>query len=305
MTSTPNDYWNQDIPHCDQKFYTAFCILQSAISDYSIACDLRSRNCLNWSATAYYYSMVHASRLICFLAVGDYPMNHQKLASLFSGTDQVWTSWLTKFNRTPGTETSRSIISNFYSNNSLQSEQSLESIGQILSQSCNCRNDSNYEMLLMAHELNHQFVSPSFKSLTKSLNAQSESIIPFAIEAFKIFIDTNGGTQNQRSDYWYSYLNWNKWNEGLSHIIKFIRYRLQDNVRSEVRTASPNRIQLTKSTIRKIEQWIQPLKLPLVNDDYANEVFENIKYGTFIGKQNIMHRFSDAVNELKELSVFA
>jgi hypothetical protein len=295
MTLTPNDFWNQDNAHRDQKFYTAFCILQSALSDYSLGCDLRDRNCLNWSVTAYYYSMVHATRLICFLAIGDFPTSHQKLASLFFQSRPVTTSWLRYFDGIAGVNVSRSNISNYYSNSTLSADPSLERIGNILKLSCKCRNDSNYEMLLMAHEVNHKFVSPSFKKITKSLNSHSESIFPIAVDAFKVFIDVN----DQRSDYWYSYLNWHKENEGLGHIKRFIEYRLLDNMKSDV--SFSDRLQLTTSIIRKIDHWIQPLKIHSINDDHANEVYGNIKYGTFLCKQRLMTRFSSAVHELEQI----
>jgi hypothetical protein len=294
---TPNDFWNQDTIHRDQKFYTAFCILQSALSDYSLGCDLRNRNCLNWSATAYYYSMVHATRLICFLAVGDFPTNHQKLASLFSSSGKFKTTWLNNFNGTQGMDLSCSIILNYYSQSSIIKKPLLERIGKILTLSCDCRNDSNYEMLLMAHELDHQYVSPSFDNLTKSLGTHAESFFPVAIDAFKIFIDTDGGTQHPRSNYWYSYLNWHKENEGLGHIKKFITHRLQDNMSSEKQESS-QRIQFIGSILNKNDHWIQPLKILPVNEDFANEVYENCKYDVFIGKKKLMRDFSQDVSEL-------
>lgn len=301
MPPTPNDFWNRDTTHRDQKFYTAFCILQSAMSDYALGCDLKSRNCLNWSATAYYYSMVHSSRLICFLAEGDFPTNHQKLASLFSSSGNVKTTWLNNFNGTPGIDTSRSQISNYYAGSSLITDSLLEKMGNVLIHSCDCRNDSNYEMLLMAHELNHEYVSPSFDKLTRSLNIHAESFIQVAIDAFKIFVDTNGGTQNPRSNYWYSYLNWHEENEGLGHIIKFITHRLQSNLSSRGREESPNRTQFITSTINKIDQWVKPLKNHPIDENFANEVHENIEYGIFIGKKNIMQDFSRNVDELGKI----
>jgi len=56
---TPEEYWNQDQQHQDQKFYTAFCLLGAACSDYAVGMDLQAERKLNWAATALYYSMVH------------------------------------------------------------------------------------------------------------------------------------------------------------------------------------------------------------------------------------------------------
>jgi hypothetical protein len=67
-----NEYWEQDSASSDQKFYTAFCILASACSDYAVGTELRLRKKLNWACTVLYYSLVHAARLICFVETGDF-----------------------------------------------------------------------------------------------------------------------------------------------------------------------------------------------------------------------------------------
>jgi len=44
---TPEEYWNQDPQHQDQKFYTAFCLLGTACSDYAVGMDLQTERKLN------------------------------------------------------------------------------------------------------------------------------------------------------------------------------------------------------------------------------------------------------------------
>ena len=56
-----------------QRFYIGFCLFFSAIQDWALGQkELRVHN-LNWSATCSYYSLVHAGRLLTFLALGDFP----------------------------------------------------------------------------------------------------------------------------------------------------------------------------------------------------------------------------------------
>ncbi len=33
---TPEEYWNQDVRHQDQKFYAAFCLLGAACNDCAV-----------------------------------------------------------------------------------------------------------------------------------------------------------------------------------------------------------------------------------------------------------------------------
>ena len=69
----PEDFWNKDEKHQDQKFYVSFCLLESALGDFAIAQDTHSHNKLSWASIMYYYSLVHAMRLICFIVNGDFP----------------------------------------------------------------------------------------------------------------------------------------------------------------------------------------------------------------------------------------
>lgn len=80
---TSEEYWGQDAQRQDQKFYTAYCLLGAACSDYAVGIDLRRQRRLNWSATALYYSLVHCGRLACFVACGDFPSGHEELKRLF------------------------------------------------------------------------------------------------------------------------------------------------------------------------------------------------------------------------------
>lgn len=57
----PNEFWEEDDCYRDQKFYTAFCILEVACSDYVAGVMLERQKVLNWACTAFYYSLVHAA----------------------------------------------------------------------------------------------------------------------------------------------------------------------------------------------------------------------------------------------------
>lgn len=54
------DYWQADDRRRDQYFYIGFALLAAVVNDYAVGRDLHLSRKLNWAASAYYYSMVHA-----------------------------------------------------------------------------------------------------------------------------------------------------------------------------------------------------------------------------------------------------
>ena len=79
------EYWRAVPERLPQRFYIAFCLLMSSVQDLILGQKERESNNLNWSATCFYYSLVHGGRLLCFLALGDYPTKHADLRKLLSG----------------------------------------------------------------------------------------------------------------------------------------------------------------------------------------------------------------------------
>lgn len=69
-----------------QRFYIAFCLLRSSVQDSLLGLKEQSSANLNWSATCSYYGLVHAGRLLTFIALGDYPMSHADLRRLLGTT---------------------------------------------------------------------------------------------------------------------------------------------------------------------------------------------------------------------------
>jgi len=56
----------------------------SSVQDLILGQKEQESNNLNWSATCSYYALVHGGRLVCFLGLGDYPMQHAELRNLLS-----------------------------------------------------------------------------------------------------------------------------------------------------------------------------------------------------------------------------
>ena len=148
----PNEFWESADCYRDQKFYTVFCMLVSACSDYAIGVKLKRQKCLNWACTSFYYSMVHAMRVICFMETGDFPTGHDRLAAIFNGeqrrVDRTWVSANSRY-FPQGVEPNRNFQ---FALTSLEERQRL---GEVLDNARILRNDANYEGLLISHEYNH------------------------------------------------------------------------------------------------------------------------------------------------------
>jgi hypothetical protein len=150
---TPEDFWNENNKHRDQKFYVNFCLLESTLGDYATARDLHIHNKLNWASTIYYYSLVHALRLICFIALGDFPIGHSDLAKLYKDGELCKkTKWLKQFikNREPPIQIGQidlrrdDIVQYFDEDEAISlRDEKLKRWGEILNNARECRNDSN------------------------------------------------------------------------------------------------------------------------------------------------------------------
>jgi hypothetical protein len=186
-------YWTATRERRAQHWYICFCLMMSSAQDWLTSVALKDSGNLNWAATASYYSTVHCGRLLCFVACGDFPMQHNKLRGLFvqqstqtrqhahSGNRNAQTApvdtyqfdWLKKF-----------IAGNYGGDERSAQEAGGAAIGQALrtlapelstelDRLCPrfaalgaLRNDSNYESLLIAHEFKHFSVSEQFRRLS-------------------------------------------------------------------------------------------------------------------------------------------
>ena len=189
---TPNEYWENNERNRDQKFYTAFCILVSACSDYATGATLQRDNKLNWACTALYYSLVHAARLISFVETGDFPTSHSELSKLFSGGEFVrkprdtWVKrTLQPFAREQGFQVEAADHFNLIS----VPDGIRKYMGDKLEIARKLRNDANYEGLLISHEYNHVKVAESFNRLAFASQLASRMFLPIMISCFKDFLD--------------------------------------------------------------------------------------------------------------------
>ena len=285
----PNEFWESNDRYRDQKFYTAFCILASACSDYTAGIKLKRQNNLNWACTALYYSLVHAARLMCFVQTGDFPRQHNDLGKLLSqGGLRVGgrnrDTWIGRelqpYVSRYGIEVEP--LTEFRLNGlSLESQKRW---GEILEAAKPLRNDANYEGLLISHEYDHEVVTELFKRLASALHKACETLLPDMVYLFKGFVD-----QSPRKDYWYAFLNWQSghsqgWGraplgEGLYYLEASLGYRHAD-----------------KKTIARVLGWLEGLRCkPDFHVQKSNEVHSNIETSAFAIKSTLMNDFRDKI----------
>ncbi|MHA1758961.1 MAG: hypothetical protein ACTSVV_19500 [Promethearchaeota archaeon] len=280
-------YWNQNIENKDKKFYVSYCLLSSALSDQAIANELMKKNRLNWSVTSFYYSLIHALRLFCFIPFGDFPRTHVDLPKLYiNGSIRINSGkrWAPRFSNRISSNNilfeKRRIIDYFYNHSFIKLifSEYLKSWGKFLDKSRSIRVDSNYEGLIIAHEQQHQSVTGDFYSLLHILKNKVYKFLKYAIKLFKIYIEKEGRTR------WYSYLNWKQEDEGI--------YYLKINLEWK---------NISKKVIDSTFNLLKPIKVNNINVNQAQQVFDHIKYGVFTEKGTLMRSFGDKIRELKNI----
>lgn len=289
----PNEYWEENDRNRDQKFYTAFCILVSACSDYAIGTTLQRDNKLNWACTALYYSLVHAVRLIIFVETGDFPTSHSSLSKLFSdgklerNQRTTWVkSTLQPFAREQGFRVEAVEHFNLIS----IPEEIRKKIGENLKSARKLRNDANYEGLLISHEYDHVKVTKSFNRLAVTLQLASRMFLPIMIRQFKDFLD-----RSPRKEYLYAFLNWQNtgvWSssadvaqvsEGLYYLIASLKQR-----------------KVCPESISELQDWLEILRRDTnTNIRLARQVLDNIVMSAFGMKSKLMNEFESKINEFE------
>jgi hypothetical protein len=209
-------YWTGE--RQPQRFYIAFCLLMSSIQDCLLGSkEQRSAN-LNWSTTCSYYSLVHAGRLLTFVALGDYPTQHAGLRQLLGTTgtqpgrrpqsrDGYPFDWLRRFTiesspPSPTNSELREALLQYLTDTGVaRAAEGLDRFGSVLAAAAELRNDSNYEALLIAHEYEHVTVTPAFEELARHMAAASHSSLRFVVEAFTCFLREDPHLETDRAGY--------------------------------------------------------------------------------------------------------
>lgn len=294
-------YWRETDARVKQLWYVSFCLMMSSVQDRLTGLSLRESGNLNWSTTAFYYSAVHAGRLLCFVCTGDYPTGHAELASLLSPSPpappnpprRFHFDWLDKFKRYVGTPAvpapgvvaapprpDLEAIQLAIDAHMPALRASFDQFAPLLAKFKNLRNDCNYEALLVAHEVNHFTVTDGFRELVTSADRASSLAVDLATGAYLAHLRGNPCFEPSRVKFHAAHDLYLDGRFGLSLQTKF----------GTSHTAMGELHRITESL-----RW--PGAEPVA--DIENAFLSPIMYDTFGEKQGLMRRWRDDINELK------
>lgn len=298
-------YWKGE--RQPQRCYVAFCLLMSAIQDAFLGLKEKKSANLNWSATCSYYSLVHAGRLVTFLALGDYPTSHAKLRDLLDSAPRRRErrpqarngfpfDWLREFSRetesqTPPREPTspparscselrEALVTYLTEIGVEEAEQRLDRFGKILSAAAKLRNDSNYKALLIAHEYDHETVSKAFENLSSHMAKAAEFVLSFVIDVFNGFRRHDPDLEGSRDKY-----------EAFLH--DYVHVRITFAIRQKLGHSSDLEEKL-QGTLARIETHSPGVGY----DDFERPVL----MVSFQGKQNLMQAFQGRIAGLARIT---
>lgn len=294
------DYWRADERRRDQCFYIGFALLAAGVNDYAVGRDLHLSRKLNWAASAYYYSMVHAGRLALFLVYGDFPTGHGPLAQAFGDGVRGRRFWFAEFTRgmTPAPDQSdpndynrREVVSRYerVGLDRREADRMFAQWSDVLQRAKRLREDSNYESLLIAHEHNHVLVTQAFENLCEVLQNCAERVLADAVHLFKLVIDSS-----PRRHHWLAFLN---------HVSSPPDLTLEIHGREGLLYMKDSLRDILEHTrsVGDALSLVQPLRsTDLANPLLADEVYRHIIIDAFGGKRNKMRKFEDKTRDLHQ-----
>lgn len=291
-------YWRADGARAKQCWYVSFCLMMSSVQDRLTGLALAESENLNWATTAFYYSAMHAGRLLFFVCSGDYPTQHRDMnAILEGGNGRAKVDWLKKFHGyigTPGTaggveEKStaatdlRASLMNAVAASCPGSDAAVQRFMPLLPKFKNLRNDSNYEALLVAHERNHFLVTDTFRKLTCAADKASAISVDMAIGLYLEHVKSAQQFQAEHGRF-------------LSAHRLYLRGRFEQSL-SEKFKGSPRALAVLREAIAALATPDNP---PGEAGSQEVEAFlEPIMYGQFGQKQGLMDRWEGDVASLE------
>ncbi|MCK4653681.1 MAG: hypothetical protein KAU01_04480 [Candidatus Cloacimonetes bacterium] len=285
-------YWEKNPNRINQRFYIAFCLLMSSIHDTFIGLKEKEQKNLNWSVTCSYYALIHAGRLLTFLALGDYPTQHNKLRDLYNEESSVLqNNWLSDFIRVSTLGELTTINDNKKIDNPLNliyqyfefinvdnSKKRLKKFGELLYIAAKLRNDSNYESLLIAHEYYHNTISKAFEKLANNMTDATKFSLELLIDVFTKFVENDPIFQENRDSYKCFLYNYSK-------------IRIYDSIK--VKLSGHNSL-ITK--LGKVKKSIQTY----CADSPFEFIEESITMNVFKGKGKLMENFQERIDNLSK-----
>jgi hypothetical protein len=276
----------------NQKLYTLFCKIETVLYNYAVAKDLRRQNKRTWSMTAYYYTLLHCARTICYMSVEDFPTQHDGFAKFLIGQPcGRITSWLNSTSN-HGVRFALSLNNIIESLNSKtgKSEEditrNLEDLGAELSGTKRMREMSNYEAFIMAHQTAHISVTPSLNKGLSNIESIVKKEVKVLLEYYIDFINTlNGDVKN-------TYIEFLK-----NTTPRFAAIKYLDNMLDESK--------IDKNIRKEVMDLINGILPKLVYDNnydnHLEDFFDSITLEHFFEKNEKMRKLREDIDALANI----
>lgn len=176
-----------------KTFYTLFCKIFSAFLNYATAIRLSKNKNYTWSLVAYYYSLMHCGRAICFMSFGSFPTGHTDLYKLLSG-ESVNNRKFWRLGNPEGVNESHDfseLIRNLPTTSNRMESQTKE-LGKYLEKVKKIREFNSYEMFIMAHQIDHPVLSPRLLDGIKILRKIVREYLTFVMNLLFEYAEAKG-----------------------------------------------------------------------------------------------------------------
>lgn len=183
-----------------KKFYTLFCVVFTAFHNYATAKRLFQNKIYSWSLTSYYYSLMHCGRSIYFMSLNCYPKRHDVLHDFLSGKDinnkKFW-----KLRAPKGIKESHNFseLINRLPQINRSNKSRIKKLGEYLKEIKKVREFNSYEMFIVAHQINHLYLSPELENGTKKISKIVKKYLIFLTDLFFNYVQ-------RKSDYFKAFL---------------------------------------------------------------------------------------------------
>jgi uncharacterized protein (UPF0332 family) len=263
-----------------KKFYTLFCEIFTAFHNYATAKKLSKSKIYTWSLTAYYYSLMHCGRAICYMALKCFPKRHEALHKFLKGENLERREKFWKLDEPKGISeqhTFEELLENLpVNNNSVKSK--IKKLGEYLEKIKKVREFNSYEMFIVAHQIEHYVLSPKLKKGSIKICQIVKNYLIFVMDLFFAYVQP-------KADYFKAFLldrnQNNKW---------AFEYLL--------RTLSKQRF--GKSIIEEVKTVIndQLLSRISVQMECPDSFYEPISFQVFSGKSQIINDFIKLIDDV-------
>lgn len=316
-----DDFWRSSDERLDQKFYAVYSIFSSAILDYAVARHLQRRKIYDWSIAAYYYSILHSTRLLSFIAIGDFPKSHGEMISFLTEGTWIWErgrGWWWKIASESGDEdelrrstrgrfciTTGCLASRLEKYGLCLSEERIRHLGEVLEEAKKIRESVNYEGLLIIHQFWHYVLNPQIERAVDLMQRTSRSFLEqYAVRAFLAFVDPSRQEEKHRGKKWISFLLFEGREEEIRNNVSVWTIGPDMNYGMNRLTGILNeKYEVEDSIRREVSEFLEPIfdlgRRYEIREGDAREVFKNISLSVFEGKRALIQNFENHVVSLE------